>query len=368
MVEETAERELQHLQRTCQLPGLGCGGAAPAAGEQAEGHGEDQGQQAQGASHGGSAGGGGNTSLAWLQVEEGPGAEGTQWGEERRRVRRVRLLPSSRRRGGMPGAPARPSAASTGEDAPPPRPPPAKQQQARRQPRKAGPSKQLRAGGVSLPSPEAAPLAEEQPHTGEQDAGGNAAARWGQDSPPLMPPLGPPPPPPADGSGPPSITYADAQSQQLLQRYGPQQRRQLEEYLQQQRRRTKGGEVLRLFAVQEPGPLRREALAAAELDVVFRGSFPGEQSKGWVLCCVCKTSQLPARCPHACRRPPLPRLCSAGRLAAGAGHRGSWAAGVDRHAAPAAARTAAPSCRCAFLGAVCRRRAVAANIISHPAV
>ena len=301
MLEEAAQRELAHLQRThtC-MPGLGshCGEAlqpGAAAGEQ---HAAQEvmpapdmpyaaAPQPAGASSSIASGGGGGGTSPTIpgQPRSVLFVEGARWSggapaelpEEAPRRWRVRF---SRAPSPPVGGPTLPAAASVGGE---------EQggsgdsgQQQRQQAQAAAPPKrqrkprqQLKAGAVSLPAPEPPAPATEPP---QSDAA--AAARW-QEPPPLAPPLGAAAGQDACGSrASDGIVYADSASQQLLVGPGPSGEATAEAAAEGQAapapQYRQPAEVLRLFSDEPPGA-RFSQPPAADLDVTFRSSLPGGQ-------------------------------------------------------------------------------------------
>lgn len=360
MLEETAERERAHLCRTHQLPG--CYGSSedqqPREEEQEGQLPHEQGAAAQGAdaSAGGraagssSSGGGSGSAVATgsgrcLLLEPEPSSEGTEGPEGHRRWR-VRLSPCAAGGSAPPavGGPTWAGAASVGEQPPAGAP---KQRLQRK------PLNQLKAGNVSLPSPQVHRSAEEPPSAGE------LAARW-EEAPPLAPPLAP--------AEQPGVLYADTGSQQLLRHHetphlhppAP-----LEPPVEAPVQRQEGqdgaaSDVLRLFSVADPRPRPGEPRSRlSDDDATFRGSFVGAVVVVAVAVAVCAVQNSRALL-ALCSRPPAPALptpvalttgcalapstssCSCGGLVAGRAYLRCRRAGVGCGAADRAAAVAAP--------------------------
>lgn len=353
MLEEAAQRELEHLHRThtC-LPGLGshCGedpqpGAAAA--EQPEPAGTADSWEADAPQPAGALGGGGGGAGLGPSIPGKPNSvvfvEGARWSggapaelsQEAPRRWRVRF---SRAPSPVVGGPTLPSAASVGggeeqNDAGGQQGRQHQQGAATKRQRK--PRQQLKAGAVSLPAPEPpVPAAASEPP--RSDA--TAAARW-QEPPPLAPPMGG-----AAGQGVGGcsstnggILYADTPSQELLggsgRGGGIAEAAGAEAEPAPQYRQP--AEVLRLFEDDPPGA-RYSQPAAGALDVTFRASMPGGRggdlvglgSGLWEACTACTPWQscncrLPCRAhclhltgPLQCWRP--------GCWLSGSWRRGSW--------------------------------------------
>lgn len=317
MLEEAAQRELEHLHRThtC-LPGLGshCGEdpqPGTAAAEQPEPAGMADSWAAGAPQPAGALSGGGGGGSLGPSISGKPNSvvfvEGARWSggapaelpQEAPRRWRVRFF---RAPSPVVGGPTLPSAAFAGggeeqNDA-------SGQQGQQRQQQQQGattkrqrkPRQQLKAGAVSLPAPEPpVPAAASEPP--RSDA--TAVARW-QEPPPLAPPIDG-----AAGQGTGGcsstnggIVYADTPSQELLsgsKRGGgiPEAFGAEAEPAPQYRQPA---EVLRLFSDDPPGA-RYSQPAAGALDVMFRASMPGGRggdragSGLWEACAACTPCQ-----------------------------------------------------------------------------